>query len=133
MCVWIPPKELYGAIRELGKERVEMCKTESLFPLQDVDKEGFLLQPENWSEDIAELLAQREVSGDLTEDHWQVVRYLRQYYLHYDSVPPVRMLCRDTGLSFVCIRELFPSGLAKGACKIAGIPRTVLGSVPLYP
>lgn len=42
MCVWIPPKQLYGTMRELCKERAEMCKTESLFPLQDVDEEGFL-------------------------------------------------------------------------------------------
>jgi len=97
------------------------------------DDEGFLLQPETWTKNVAELLAQGEVLGKLTEDHWKVIDYLRQYYLQFDTVPPVKMLCRDTGLKFGYIRKLFPSGLTKGACKIAGIPRSTIRPWFLYP
>ena len=97
------------------------------------DDEGFLLQPETWTKNVAELLAQGEVLGKLTEDHWKVIDYLRQYYLQFDTVPPVKMLCRDTGLKFGYIRKLFPSGLTRGACKIAGIPRSTIRPWFLYP
>ena len=88
-----------------------------------MDEEGFLRQPEIWNRDVAQLLAQGEVSGDLTEDHWKVIDYLRRYYLEFDGVPPVRMLHRDTGFNLQSIWRLFPCGLTRGACRIAGIPR----------
>jgi tRNA 2-thiouridine synthesizing protein E len=92
----------------------------------ETDDEGFLLQPGTWTKNVAELLAQGEVPGKLTEEHWRVIDYLRQYYLQFDTVPPIKMLCRDTGLKFTYIAKLFPSGLTKGACKIAGIPRSTI-------
>ena len=97
------------------------------------DDEGFLTQPETWTKDIAEILAQGEVPAKLTEDHWKVIDYLRNYYLKFETVPPVKMLCRDTGLKFTYICKLFPSGLTKGACKIAGIPKNTIKPCFLYP
>lgn len=97
------------------------------------DEEGFLLQPETWTKDVAELLAQGEVGKELTEDHWKVIDYLRNYYIEFKSVPPVRMLCKRTGLKFGYICKLFPSGLTRGACKIAGIPRNTILPSYLYP
>ncbi len=99
----------------------------------DTDEEGFLTQPDLWTKDIAEVLAQGEVPGEITEDHWKVIGYLRNYYLRFETVPPVKMLCRDTGLKFTDICKLFPSGLTRGACKIAGIPRTAILPCFLYP
>jgi TusE/DsrC/DsvC family sulfur relay protein len=98
-----------------------------------IDDDGFLLPSETWSKRIAEVIAQGEVSGILTEDHWKVIDYLRNYYLQFETVPPVKMLCRDTGLKFNYICKLFPSGLTKGACKIAGIPRCTIRPCFLYP
>jgi tRNA 2-thiouridine synthesizing protein E len=98
-----------------------------------IDEEGFLSQPETWNKAAAEVLAQGEVSGELTEDHWKVIDYLRNYYLQFETVPPVKMLCRDTGLKFNYICKLFPSGLTKGACKIAGIPKCTIRPCFLYP
>jgi tRNA 2-thiouridine synthesizing protein E len=57
------------------------------------------------------------------EDHWKLVNYLRDYYLKYEIAPPVRMLVKQTGLDLKKIYELFPGGPAKGACKIAGLPK----------
>ena len=101
--------------------------------LPERDDEGFLLQSETWNKDIAELLAQWEVPGGLTEDHWKVIDYLRNYYVEFKSVPPVRKLCKRTGLKFLYICKLFPSGLTRGACKIAGIPRKTIKPSFLYP
>ncbi|MBA7505381.1 Sulfite reductase, dissimilatory-type subunit gamma [subsurface metagenome] len=99
----------------------------------DLDEEGFLRQPEMWNRDVAQLLAQEEVPNGLTEDHWKIVGYLRQYYLEFGTVPPVRMLRRDTGFNLECIYKLFPSGLTRGACRIAGIPRNTIRPNFLYP
>jgi TusE/DsrC/DsvC family sulfur relay protein len=106
-------------------------RAHAYFP--ETDDEGFLTQPEAWTKEIAEVLAQGEVSAKLTEDHWRVIDYLRNYYLKFVTVPPVKMLCRDTGLKFSYICKLFPSGLTKGACKIAGIPRFTIRPSFLYP
>jgi tRNA 2-thiouridine synthesizing protein E len=59
----------------------------------------------------------------MTEEHWKVVRYLRNYYLEFNIAPMIRKLCKDTGFKLKKIYELFPSGPAKGACKVAGLPK----------
>jgi tRNA 2-thiouridine synthesizing protein E len=104
-------------------------ETPSLIPERDED--GFLLKSETWNKNVAELLAQGEASGGLTEDHWKIIDYLRHYYLEFNSIPPVKMLCKRTGLKYGYICSLFPSGLTRGACKVAGIPRAKIH--PLYP
>jgi TusE/DsrC/DsvC family sulfur relay protein len=78
------------------------------------------------------------VPEGLTTAHWSVIYYLRHYYLEFGTPPPVTMLCKDTGLSLRQIYELFPgnrprglgAGLAKCACKIAGMPALIY---KLYP
>lgn len=90
-----------------------------------LDEEGYLMPLERWDMDIGRLLSYTVPPGKLTEDHWKVVGYLRQYYLQFHMVPPVRKLCRDTGFNLARIYKLFPSGISKGACRIAGIPSSV--------
>jgi tRNA 2-thiouridine synthesizing protein E len=99
----------------------------------DVDEEGFLLDPEKWSKEVAQRLAAEEVAGDLTEDHWKVIDFLRAYYDDCKSVPPVAMLRKRTGVNLQTIYRLFPSGLTKGACRLAGIPRATILPGFLYP
>ena len=98
-----------------------------------VDEEGFLLENEKWTREIAEILAQGEISGELTDDHWLVINYMREYYEKWGSVPPPRMMARRIGLSLGRIKELFPMGLTRGACKYAGIPRIAIRPSFLYP
>jgi len=93
---------------------------------QNLDEEGFLLEPETWTREIAQNLSRGEVSGELTEDHWKIVDCVRQYYLDFETVPPVRLVVRRTGFSLRRLHELFPHGFAKGACRVAGIPRETL-------
>jgi TusE/DsrC/DsvC family sulfur relay protein len=89
----------------------------------EVDEDGFMQQPELWNEHVALALASTEGLSELSESHWKVVSYIRSYYLQYDIAPMVRKLCKETGFSLKQIYELFPSGPAKGACKVAGLAR----------
>jgi len=90
----------------------------------EVNEEGFLVHPEEWDEEIAALIAQKEEGiEELTEDHWAVVNYIRDYYLEKNLAPMVRKVCKNTGFQLRYIYELFPSGPAKGACKVAGLPK----------
>jgi len=97
---------------------------------QEMDKEGFLLQPETWNKNVAQSLAQGEVHKNLTLDHWKIINYVRQYYLEFGVIPRIRLVVRNTGFSFPCIHELFPNGYTKGVCKIAGIPRNKVTVTP---
>jgi TusE/DsrC/DsvC family sulfur relay protein len=89
-----------------------------------VNEEGFLQHPEEWDEDVAVILAQMEEGLDeLTDEHWAVIKYIRNYYQENNLAPMVRKLCKATGLPLRKIFQLFPSGPAKGACKLAGLPK----------
>ena len=88
-----------------------------------VDEDGFLEDPAVWSEELAAAIAETEDVAELTADHWKVVNYLRNYYQQFGIAPMVRKLCKETGIPLKEIYELFPSGPAKGACKIAGLPK----------
>ncbi|HYK91900.1 MAG TPA: TusE/DsrC/DsvC family sulfur relay protein [Acidobacteriota bacterium] len=89
----------------------------------EVDEDGFMQQPESWNEHVALALASTEGLSKLSEAHWKVVHYIRNYYLQYEIAPMVRKLCKETGFTLTQIYELFPSGPAKGACKVAGLAK----------
>jgi len=89
----------------------------------DVDEDGFLQQPEIWNADVAKDFMNAEGISDLSESHWKVINYLRTYYLQFGIAPMIRKLCKETGFSLKEIYNLFPSGPAKGACKLAGLPK----------
>ena len=90
----------------------------------EVDEDGFITDPVLWNEDMARFLAEHEEDiKELTPDHWKVIYYLNKYYKDFGIAPMIRRLCKDTGFQLKYIYELFPSGPAKGACKIAGLPK----------
>jgi tRNA 2-thiouridine synthesizing protein E len=89
----------------------------------EVDEDGFMQDGDKWNEDIAKALAGAEGVIQMTENHWKVVNYLRDYYLKFGIAPMVRKLCKETGFSLKEIYEMFPSGPAKGACKVAGLAK----------
>lgn len=88
----------------------------------EVDERGFLRDPKMWSEEFAEEYAKRE-GIKLTEEHWKVINYLREYFMKNSICPPVKRLTKEVGLSLKRIYELFPEGPANQACKWAGIPK----------
>ena len=89
----------------------------------EVDEDGFIQEPDQWNDEVACALATTEAVEDMTDSHWIVVRYLRDYYLKFGSAPMIRKLCKETGFKLKEIYDLFPSGPAKGACKVAGLPK----------
>lgn len=90
----------------------------------ELNEDGFLLKSEEWNEKVALALAKVEEGlDDLTEEHWKVIHYIRDYYLEKNLAPMVRKVCKNSGFSLKYIFELFPSGPAKGACKLAGLPK----------
>jgi len=90
----------------------------------EVNDEGFLVHPEVWNEGLARFLARREENLEaLTDEHWAVIRFIRGHFEENQSAPMVRAICKRTGLPLKRVYELFPSGPAKGACKLAGLPK----------
>jgi TusE/DsrC/DsvC family sulfur relay protein len=89
----------------------------------DVDEDGFIQKPDQWNDTVAAALGTTEGVADLTDEHWKVVNYLRDYYLKFGVAPMIRKLCKETGYDLKKIYALFPSGPAKGACKVAGLPK----------
>ena len=89
----------------------------------DVDEDGFIQLPDEWTKEAAESLAKTEGVDAMGDDHWKLVEYIRDYYAKFGIAPMVRKLCKETGFKLKYIYELFPSGPAKGACKVAGLPK----------
>jgi dissimilatory sulfite reductase related protein len=88
-----------------------------------VDEDGFMENPEEWNEDVALALASTEDVTELTDEHWKLINYLRDYFQQYGIAPMIRKLCKETGFPLKKVYELFPSGPAKGACKVAGLAK----------
>lgn len=90
----------------------------------ELNDEGFLNNPQQWNQEVAAVLAKAEEGLEsLSEDHWAVINFIREHYEQTKLAPMVRSICKATGLPLRRIYELFPSGPAKGACKLAGLPK----------
>jgi len=85
--------------------------------------EGFFLDPEQWTEAMVPALARFEGITDLTDRHWQIIRFMRSEYLENGTGPTVRVLGKASGVSIKDLYQLFPKGPAKIAARIAGIPK----------
>ncbi|HTY98513.1 MAG TPA: TusE/DsrC/DsvC family sulfur relay protein [Rhodocyclaceae bacterium] len=95
----------------------------------ETDEEGYLVNLNDWDEAIAAELAKSE-NVNMTEQHWEVVNFLREYYNEFQIAPAVRVLTKAIGKKLgpekgnsQYLYELFPYGPAKQACKIAGLPK----------
>ena len=88
-----------------------------------LDKKGYLVDAAQWNDDVALALARREGIDALTDRHWQVIRFLRQYHAEHGQAPILRKLCKTCGMDLQEIYRLFPAGPSEGAWKIAGLPR----------
>jgi tRNA 2-thiouridine synthesizing protein E len=89
----------------------------------EVDEDGFIQEPQKWNKEVAEDIAKTENAFPMGDEHWKLVNYLRDYYVKYEIAPPIRMLVKQTGIDLKKIYQLFPGGPAKGACKVAGLPK----------
>lgn len=94
---------------------------------QLIDIEGYLVDPMQWNESLAEEFARQE-NIQLTEVHWDVIRFMRQYYEEHLIAPDARYSIKHLSEKFGKdarnkLFELFPYGYVQQACKIAGMKR----------
>ena len=90
----------------------------------EVNDEGFFVDANQWTEDMATELAEEcGVPTPLTEQHWTVLHYMRQEYFEKGTGPTVRKLGKSSGVSVKELYQLFPKGPAKLAARCAGIPK----------
>ena len=89
----------------------------------EVDAEGFLQKPEQWTEQIGVEIARAAGIAPLTDRHWQVIRFMRDRYLATGQAPSIRTLGKESGVTTTELYQLFPKGPAKLAAKVGGIPK----------
>ncbi len=95
----------------------------------ETDEEGYITNLSEWTPELGAVIAKAE-EVDMTDEHWAVVNFLRDYYEEYQIAPAVRVLIKAIKKSLgkevgnnKYMYELFPYGPAKQACKIAGLPK----------
>ncbi len=96
----------------------------------ELDGNGYLSNPAEWNIDVANYIAAIE-GIQMTEHHWEVVNFLRDYYRQYSVAPQVKILAKEIGHKLGSekgnskyLYQLYPCGPAKQACKIAGLPKS---------
>lgn len=89
----------------------------------DVDGDGFLSDPYIWDEDVASLIAKSDGIDNMNEKHWSIVNIIRKHWEERGMAPMVRTICQESGIRLREIYELFPLGPARGACRVAGLPK----------
>jgi dissimilatory sulfite reductase related protein len=89
----------------------------------DVNDDGFFLVPEQWTEAMVPELAREEGIAELSERHWQVIRFMRAQFFEKGTGPTVRVLGMTSGVPIKELYQLFPKGPAKVAARVAGIPK----------
>jgi len=86
-----------------------------------VNEEGFMTDPNEWTREIAEVIAKQEGIETLTEDHWKIINFCRETGVASGSAPTLRQITTGTGLSTKELFKLFPKGPAKKVAKISGL------------
>jgi len=93
------------------------------------DDNGYLIDHEQWSIDLAEVIAKSE-SIELSDEHWEVINYVRKFYQEFNKSPSIRPLVKYLAIELgkekgnsLYLQMLFPEGPAKQASKIAGLPK----------
>jgi tRNA 2-thiouridine synthesizing protein E len=88
-----------------------------------LNDEGFFVDAQQWTREMAMELARQDGIDPLTDQHWQVIDFMRAEYFAKGTGPTVRVLGKASGVSVKELYELFPKGPAKMAARIAGIPK----------
>jgi len=105
---------------------IDLIYNDKIIP---TDKHGYLLDFTLWHEELAPLLAKTD-EVELTEAHWEIIHFVREFYLTYNTSPAIRALTKalkttlgEDKASSRYLFRLFPDGPAKQATKYAGLPK----------
>jgi tRNA 2-thiouridine synthesizing protein E len=95
----------------------------------EVDEDGYMVDLEQWNKDIATFMSKGD-GLDLSDAHWEIINFLRDYYKKYQIAPMIKILVKEVGKvmgpekgNTKYLYELFPDGPAKQACRYAGLPK----------
>ena len=95
----------------------------------ETDEEGYLVNLADWDTEVANYIAKTE-SIEMTDQHWEVINFLREYFEEYQIAPAVRVLTKAIGKKLGAdkgtseyLYGLYPYGPGKQACKYAGLPK----------
>jgi tRNA 2-thiouridine synthesizing protein E len=95
----------------------------------EVDEEGYLMDWSVWKEGMANIMA-KEDGLELSEEHWDVIKFLREYFEKYQIAPMIKILTKELKKKYgkekgstKYLYELYPGGPAKQACRYAGLPK----------
>jgi len=98
-----------------------MTTTKSVLENINLNEEGFLTDPGQWTPDIAKLIAEGEGILELTESHWKIIEFSRERATESGASPTLRQITTGTGISTKDLFGLFPKGPAKKVAKISGL------------
>ncbi|KHJ51454.1 sulfurtransferase TusE [Vreelandella venusta] len=94
-----------------------------------LDPEGYLVEQGQWSEEVAEWLANDE-GMSLTAEHWEIIHVVRDFYARYEMAPAMRPLVKATTQALgaekgrsIYLMTLFPGSPPKRIARIAGLPK----------
>ncbi|UCH82248.1 MAG: TusE/DsrC/DsvC family sulfur relay protein [Nitrospiraceae bacterium] len=95
----------------------------------EVDEDGYLIDWQQWNEGLAGAMA-KEDGLELGEAHWEVIKFLRDYFEKYQIAPMIKILTKELKKKYgkekgntKYLYELYPAGPAKQACRYAGLPK----------
>ena len=95
----------------------------------EIDDDGYLIDWQEWTEGIAGVMA-KEDGLDLSEAHWEVIKFLRDYFEKFQIAPMIKILTKELKKKYgkdkgntKYLYELYPAGPAKQACRYAGLPK----------
>jgi dissimilatory sulfite reductase related protein len=91
----------------------------------DVDDEGFMTDPSQWTREVAAAIAREEGVAELGSTHWKVLEYMQKEVKENGAVPTIRKINKSGIVSTKELYDLFPGGPAKKAAKIAGLAKPV--------
>lgn len=95
----------------------------------EIDEDGFLVDWQSWKAGMAEIMA-KEDGQELTQEHWDIINFLRDYFTKFQIAPMIKILVKEIGKvmgpekgNTKYLYQLFPAGPAKQACRYAGLPK----------
>ena len=94
---------------------------EEILETYEFDDEGYMGDPNDWTPDIAEVLAREEGIDELTGEHWKIIDYCRQHATESGAAPTLRQITSNTDVTTKELFALFPKGPAKKVAKISGL------------
>jgi tRNA 2-thiouridine synthesizing protein E len=95
----------------------------------EIDEDGYLQDWQGWQSGMAEVMA-KEDGLELTQEHWDIINFLRDYFTKFQIAPMIKILVKEIGKvmgpekgNTKYLYQLFPAGPAKQACRYAGLPK----------